>query len=118
MSLPSTPRVFVTGATGLVGAHLVEQLLLAGSEVVGLVRRSSQIKPLIGVAGEVSNLQIITAELHEQQKLADAMVGSVVVLHTAASIAPMATLEELSVVNVEGTRSVAQAAHHWLVLSR
>lgn len=110
MSVPSSPRVFVTGATGLVGAHLVEQLLLTGFDVSGLVRPSSQISRLLELQAKFSNLQIITAELHEQHKLAEAMAGSAVVIHTAASIAPMASLEELSVVNVEGTRSVAQAA--------
>ena len=110
MSSPTSPRVFVTGATGLVGAHLVEQLLLAGLDVVGLVRRSSQISRLLELQSKFSNLQIITAELNEQQKLTQAMAGSSVVIHTAASIAPLATLEELSIVNVEGTRSVAQAA--------
>ncbi|CAN5198593.1 NAD-dependent epimerase/dehydratase family protein [soil metagenome] len=110
MSVPSSPRVFVTGATGLVGAHLVEQLLLTGFEVVGLVRRTSHIKRLLELQSKFSDLQIITAELHEQQKLTEGMAGSSVVIHTAASIAPMATLEELSIVNVDGTRSVAQAA--------
>ncbi len=110
MSVPSLPRVFVTGATGLVGAHLVEQLLLTGFGVVGLVRQSSNVSRLLELQAKFSNLQIITAELFEHQKLTEAMAGSAVVLHAAASIAPMATLEELSVVNVEGTRSVAQAA--------
>lgn len=107
---PSSTRVLVTGATGLVGASLVEQLLLAGFGVVGLIRATSQSSRLLELQSKFPDLQIITAELSDQNKLQGAMEGVSVVIHTAASIAPMATLEELSVVNVEGTRSVAQAA--------
>jgi 2-alkyl-3-oxoalkanoate reductase len=108
---PSTAnRIFVTGATGLVGTYLVEQLLLTGFNVVGLVRQSGQIGRLLELQAKFSNFQIITAELNELQKLTDAMVGSAVVIHTAASIAPLATLDELSLVNVEGTKSIANAA--------
>ncbi|HEY9731402.1 MAG TPA: NAD-dependent epimerase/dehydratase family protein [Drouetiella sp.] len=103
-------RIFVTGATGLVGAHLVEQLLLAGYEVVGMVRPSSQQARLFELQAKFSNLEIISSELNDQNKLIPAMRGASVVIHTAASIAPMATLEKLNTINVEGTRSVAQAA--------
>ncbi len=110
MSFPPKTRIFVTGATGLVGTYLVEQLLLAGCDVVGLVRQSGNISRLLELQTKFSNLQIITAELVEQNKISKSMAGSAVVIHTAASIAPLATLEELSVVNVEGTRSIAEAA--------
>ncbi len=103
-------RVFVTGSTGLVGAYLVEQLLLAGFDVIALVRKSSQTTRLLELQGKFPNLQIISAELTDQNKLIQSMRGASVVIHTAASIAPMATIEDLSAVNVEGTRSVAQSA--------
>lgn len=110
MSSESAQKVFVTGASGLVGIHLVEQLLLTGCSVVGLVRKTTQISRLLELQSRFSNLQIITAELTERDKLALAMSGVSVVIHTAASIAPLATIEELSEVNVNGTNSVVQAA--------
>ncbi|HEY9677742.1 MAG TPA: NAD-dependent epimerase/dehydratase family protein [Drouetiella sp.] len=110
MSDPSSTRIFLTGATGLVGSYLVEQLLLAGYPVNALARKQSKIDRLLELQSKFSNLKIITAELSERNKLADAMAGSRVVIHAAASIAPLATLEEVSVVNVDGTRSVAEAA--------
>ena len=38
---PSYPRVFVTGATGFLGAHVVAQLIADGRAVVALVRDES-----------------------------------------------------------------------------
>lgn len=110
--MPNTrpTRVLVTGASGLVGTYLTEQLLIAGYQVIGVVRQSSNTSRLLELQAKFSNLGIITAGLNDRNKLMEAMSGMSVVIHTAASIAPLATLEEISVVNVEGTRSVLDAA--------
>jgi nucleoside-diphosphate-sugar epimerase len=110
MDTSSPTRIFVTGASGLVGAHLVEQLLLAGYEVVGMVRPTSQRGRLSELQAKFSNLEIISAQLNDQNKLIQGMRGASVVIHTAASIAPMATIEKLNTINVEGTKIVAEAA--------
>jgi len=41
-------RVLVTGATGFIGSHLVEELLWKGYEVTALIRPSSDLRWLRG----------------------------------------------------------------------
>ncbi len=45
-------RVLVTGATGFIGSHLVEELLWKGYEVAALIRTSSDLRWLRGKKGE------------------------------------------------------------------
>src|SRR5262245_12721965 len=44
-------RLFVTGATGFIGSHFVNQAMLAGHEVLGL-RRSASSRPRISFLSE------------------------------------------------------------------
>eukprot|EP00026_Physarum_polycephalum_P010978 Phypoly_transcript_11167.p1 GENE.Phypoly_transcript_11167~~Phypoly_transcript_11167.p1 ORF type:complete len:176 (+),score=25.98 Phypoly_transcript_11167:72-599(+) len=58
-------KVFVTGATGYVGSRVVDQLLAAGHQVVGLCRneerakvlRSKGVEALIGDVREIATLE-------------------------------------------------------------
>ena len=51
-------KIFVTGATGFVGQHLVKRLLEQGNNVVALCRDSSKLQPLLS-----ENLKIIKGDL-------------------------------------------------------
>ncbi len=59
-------RVFLTGATGFIGSHLVPELVGAGHEVVGLSRSDEGVERLarLGaevVRGDVNDLALLTA---------------------------------------------------------
>ncbi|HAS54330.1 MAG TPA: DUF2867 domain-containing protein, partial [Nitrospiraceae bacterium] len=53
----TSPRVLVTGATGLVGSHTVERLLMRGWDVTCLVRDPARLRWLTG-----SNVRIIEGD--------------------------------------------------------
>ena len=73
-------RVFVTGASGFVGSHLVEKLTQEGAGVRALVRPTSRI-------GHLRSLDVdwIDGDLEDVEKLKKAMEGCNVVYHCAAA---------------------------------
>ncbi|PWT99129.1 MAG: hypothetical protein C5B53_05820 [Candidatus Melainabacteria bacterium] len=107
----SETKVFVTGASGLVGFHLIQFLLRRNYSVVGLVRNSSKREDLLRIGSTSPNkFEIVSAELGNQARLAELMSGADVVVHTAASIEPNGKRQTLDAINVGGTRSALNAA--------
>lgn len=105
------PVVFVTGASGLVGFHLVKLLGDQGHRVVAMVRTSSNSAPLFDyLAAGNADITVVTSDLAEQPRLVSYMRGCDVVVHTAACIDPHGDPNSLQTINVEGTRSVLKAA--------
>ena len=45
-------RIFLTGATGFIGSHIVPQLLEAGHKVLGMTRSDVGAKQLPGLFGD------------------------------------------------------------------
>ena len=76
----SGPRVFVTGASGFVGSHLVERLIRQGAAVRALVRPTSQIGHLRGL-----DIDWLDGDLGDSEKLKRGMDGCDVVYHCAAA---------------------------------
>ena len=97
----------VTGATGFIGANLVEALAQRGWQVRALHRASSSLKALAGLAYEPA-----IGDVTEPASLAAAMRGVDVVFHVAA-VADYwrSDPSRLMRVNVDGTRNVLRAAH-------
>jgi dihydroflavonol-4-reductase len=97
----------VTGATGFIGANLVEALAQRGWQVRALHRASSSLKALAGLAYESA-----IGDVTEPASLAAAMRGVDVVFHVAA-VADYwrSDPSRLMRVNVDGTRNVLRAAH-------
>ena len=98
-------KVFVTGATGFVGWHLMEALLARGDEVHCLVRPSS--RRLL----EGRKARPILGDLTDFDSLRKGLAGVEVVYHCAADYRlyvhdPRA----MYAANVEGTRNVLRAA--------
>lgn len=71
----------VTGATGLLGSHIVDALRARGEPVRGLVRPSSDVSFLRQVGAEV-----VVAEIGDPASLRAALAGAGVVYHTAAQV--------------------------------
>src|SRR2546429_2558416 len=96
--------VLVTGASCLVGSHVVEALVARGETVRAVVRRASRAAARrLGagaVAGEVTDPAVWQRAAH----------GVRAIVHAAAIVQRRASWERYVAVNVEGTRLAAAAA--------
>lgn len=97
----------VTGATGFVGANIVETLNQAGWQVRALHRRTSSLVALAGLT-----YQPVLGDVLEPSSLAAAMHGCDAVFHAAGVVADYwgQNVELTYRVNVDGTRHVVDAA--------
>jgi CDP-glucose 4,6-dehydratase len=106
-------RVFVTGATGLVGASLVRQLLESGADVVALIRDWVPGSELVG-AGLVERINIVRGDVRDQKAMERALGEYEIetVFHLAAQTIvgvanrnPVSTLDA----NIRGTWALLEA---------
>ena len=99
--MTDSPLAFVTGGTGFVGSHLVEELLGRGYRVRALVRSSP--KWLSGLPVET-----VAGDLHDADALRQ-LAGASAVVHVAGltRARDQATLDRA---NVDGTRALLAAA--------
>ncbi len=99
-------RVFVTGANGLIGSNLCHKLGELGYEVAGMVREKSNLLGLKGFNGK-----IVKGDILDESVLVRLMEGSDYVFHTAGLVSfDNRIREQLFRVNVDGVRSVVNAA--------
>ncbi|MEC4986771.1 MAG: NAD-dependent epimerase/dehydratase family protein, partial [Oscillatoria sp. PMC 1076.18] len=97
---------FVTGANGFTGSHLVKLLLEKGHEVVGLVRKTSNLERL----GDYP-IKLVYGDITDREALGDGMKDVDWVFHTAAYVElGLVNAEKMAKVNVEGTRAVLETA--------
>jgi dihydroflavonol-4-reductase len=99
-------RIFLTGATGFLGSHVARVLAEQGADLRLLVRPTSNLRNLEGL-----NAETATGDLRDPASLEKAMSGCDTVFHVAADYRlwvrdPDAMYRS----NVEGTRSLLQAA--------
>lgn len=109
-------KVFVTGADGFIGSHLVERLLELGSNVTALVQYNSfNSWGWIDTLSEEKKkeIKVFAGDIRQYDNLKKAMENAEVVFHLAALIAiPYSYISPAAYVktNVEGTLNVMQAA--------
>jgi dihydroflavonol-4-reductase len=98
--------IFLTGATGFIGGHLLKALVTEGATVRCLVRKSSSRRNLQGLP-----LEEVEADLRAPDSLREAMKGCDLVFHCAADYRLYARdSSELYDTNVEGTRNILRIA--------
>ncbi|HMO36072.1 MAG TPA: NAD-dependent epimerase/dehydratase family protein, partial [Gemmatales bacterium] len=95
----------VTGATGLLGSHLAEQLVQAGHRVRALVRPSSQTSFLQSLG-----VECVTGDLTEPESLLKACQSVDTIFHSAAKVGDWGTRAEFEKYTIAGTRHIAEAA--------
>lgn len=97
----------VTGATGQVGAYIVERLAADGWHVRALVRA-----PVMAGWLQPLGASIIGGDIMDRERLSAAAEGCEAVFHAAALITSDGPWELFQAANVEGTRNAIAAAEH------
>lgn len=101
-------RVAVTGATGLVGQHVVAAAARSGHDVVALLRPGSRDPGALARLGPAERFGV---ELTDRAGLARALRGTDALVHCAAVYAYGSDrADEVAQVNIDGTRTVLEAA--------
>jgi dihydroflavonol-4-reductase len=99
-------KVFLTGATGFIGHHVARALAADGAQLRLLVRKTSNLANLEGIAGETH-----VGDLADPESLKPALAGCDAVVHVAADyrlwIPDPAAMYKA---NVDGTRELLRLA--------
>ena len=101
-----TRKALVTGATGLVGSHIVERLARDGWTVRALVRDPPGARWLerLGAA------ELARGDVLDGDSVLRAAAGTDAIFHTAAAISPKAGWEAFRSTNIDGTNAIIAAA--------
>ncbi|MFI9274831.1 AMP-binding protein [Kitasatospora sp. NPDC052896] len=105
-----TPRVLLTGATGFLGSHLLDQFVGQGAEVVCLVRGANGRGAAERLAA-TDRVRIVEGDLTDGPALHEmaargAFDGVTAIVNAAADVRLVAPPEELAKVNVGGVRNL------------
>jgi nucleoside-diphosphate-sugar epimerase len=109
----SRPKVAVTGASGLVGGHVVEYLAKGGYSMVAVVRSPESARQLTKFLDDMKgsiDVRLAQAAVSDAKALAEAFSGCDVVVHAAGSVNPYGSRQDIFATNVDGTKNVLAAA--------
>jgi UDP-glucose 4-epimerase len=113
-------RIFVTGAAGFIGSHLVEALLADGHDVVGLDDLSTGSQANLAAVGGHPRFRLTKGSILDPDLVDELTAGADQVYHLAAAVGSFVinerTLESMRT-NIHGTENVVDAAsRHGAVL--
>ncbi len=95
----------VTGGTGLLGSHIVEQLRVRNRPVRALVRPGSDTRWL-----ETQGVEFASGDVTDLASLRQACKGAEVVYHSAARVGDWGPWDEFVRITIDGTANLIQAA--------
>ena len=99
-------RIFLTGATGFVGHHVARALAAEGADLRLLIRKSSNLANIEGVAGDT-----VVGDLARPESFAPALEGCDAVVHVAADYRLwIRDPDAMYRANVDGTRDLLRLA--------
>ncbi|HVU14399.1 MAG TPA: NAD-dependent epimerase/dehydratase family protein, partial [Phototrophicaceae bacterium] len=97
-------KVFVTGATGFIGGHLVRALVARGDQVAAVVRNPAKAQDLAALG-----VKLYAGDITDKESMRAAMTGVDAVFHLAAWYKIGARdKSEAEKINVGGTRNVLE----------
>jgi dihydroflavonol-4-reductase len=111
MGVIMADRVLVTGATGFVAGHCVEELLAHGYAVRGTVRDPGNEEKVAHLRALGGDLELVAADLDTDDGWADAVAGCAYVLHVASPFPDAVPGHEDDLIRpaVQGTLRVLRA---------
>lgn len=113
MSLTAQDLILVTGATGLVGSHLVETLRRRGLRVRALVR-----DPAAATVVAAGGADLAVGDLSRPESLVAAVNGVTIIVHCAAKVGDWGPIEDYRQINVRGLEQLLLAAEQQGTLRR
>ncbi|MFK8083576.1 MAG: NAD-dependent epimerase/dehydratase family protein [Granulosicoccus sp.] len=106
-------KILVTGASSLIGQHLVNRLQQRGDEITVVQRGLSGLEGVTELRCDLSANKSKTTDLQTlsvEDTLARGMQGCDAVVHLAAKVSVSGRWEAFEALNINGTRRVIQAA--------
>ncbi len=105
MDKPHGDIDLVTGGTGLLGSHIVEQLRRGQGRVRALVRQGSDTSWL-----RAQNVELVEGDVTDASSLVSACRGIRNVYHAAARVGDWGPWREFVAISIDGTRHLVNAA--------
>ncbi len=102
-------RIYLTGATGFLGSHLLKLLIEKGDKITCLVRSPEKLKHI-----NTPNVTIIKGDITDRDSIKKSIPGHNLVFHLAAWLAVGVKHSEYDMmrrVNVEGTQNILEEAN-------
>jgi nucleoside-diphosphate-sugar epimerase len=99
-------KVLVTGATGLLGSHIVERSVAQGHEVRALARKTSDVGHL-----RLTGVETVFGDVEHRNSLPPALKGIEVVFHAAGRVTPgWGSWQQFETTIVRGTENLLWAS--------
>ena len=98
-------KIFVTGASGLLGGHIVRYFSGFPVQLYGLVRKESNLSYIHDLP-----VNLVYGDIRDPERLEAQMNGMDAVIHTAAMVGDWGGYEDFYTVNVLGTLNILRAA--------